>query len=517
MNHLRDSPRAALRAATIVYLVLPNFIFLFGWLRLPYALAASGLLAVASWKALRGAPRDIPGDEARTQPISPRLLGAIAVVLVLWLSLSGIGEFGPQNPDWRFRNTVFRTLIEGDWPAVVSDGEDPRLLVSYIAYYLPAALVGKLAAVISSLEWPIANLALLLWSWVGAALAVLWLMRLGRSHSLLPVAILVFFAGLDVIGWIIVTGGLPGLLDNVGWWSYAKMHLLYPSFTGQLYWVPHQAIPAWLVVSLLVDEGLHGRSSRNLVFYGAIAILWSPFSTLGLVPYAAWVASLTRMKQLVSWPNLACLPLVATALLFLTSIEAGDIVRGWHWSFTPLAPLEYAIFVLLFLLLKFALLAAVVRHALKDDPDWETMGSLYWIMIACLCLIPLYQIGMFNDFCMRVSLPSLFVLLVLVTSALRPERLRRRELRGRTGLLGALLLVGALAPIGLMGRSLVQVSRDPGVLLPSSSAERVESFDELARKFPLFAQQYSAVLHSSFARHLGALPPDSRPRSANAE
>jgi hypothetical protein len=43
-------------------------------------------------------------------------------------------------------------------------------------------------------------------------------------------------------------------------------------------------------------------------------------------------------------------------------------------------------------------------------------------------IIPLYRIGVWNDFAMRVSIPSLFVLLIFLTSALKSQGSRKQWL-----------------------------------------------------------------------------------------
>ena len=49
------------------------------------------------------------------------------------------------------------------------------VLTYYVAYYLPAALVGKIAG------WTAANVVLFAWSATGAALAFLWLVVLSGA------------------------------------------------------------------------------------------------------------------------------------------------------------------------------------------------------------------------------------------------------------------------------------------------------------------------------------------------
>ena len=74
------------------------------------------------------------------------------------------------------------------------DGRDDAVLTYYVAYYLPAALVGKIAG------WTAANVVLFTWSAAGAALAFLWLVVLSEAPVWRCLAIFVLFSGLDLVG-----------------------------------------------------------------------------------------------------------------------------------------------------------------------------------------------------------------------------------------------------------------------------------------------------------------------------
>ena len=125
--------RDALRSLSLIYIALPNLIFLLGWLWWPYGLALGMALCAGVLLAIQAGPVNLRPSRVRHWP----LYVFLGVLLFGWLSLSGIGGFGFQNSDWLYRNTVLRALVELPWPTVVSIGHTDRLLVSYIAYYLP--------------------------------------------------------------------------------------------------------------------------------------------------------------------------------------------------------------------------------------------------------------------------------------------------------------------------------------------------------------------------------------------
>jgi len=507
--------RDALRSLSIVYIAVPNLIFLLGWLWWPYALACGTALCVAVARVIQAGPE----GERPTRTHDWRLYAWIGVLFFAWLSMSGIGGFGYQNSDWRFRNSALRALIETPWPAAVSVGGSDRLLVSYIAYYLPAALVGKLGEFAIGRGWWLANVALWLWSLAGAGLALAWLMRLARNYSAVPVVLLIAFCGVDLLGWWLTLGKLPSAGDEIGIWGrLLKYQFLYPGFTAQLYWIPHQALAAWIVLPLILYDGIAQRTSRNLVLLGAITVLWSPFVTLGLIPYAAWVSVRSRWSGLVSVQNAIGLFVGGSVAVFLTSINAGELPHGlhrwWHESIANTPVTSYLAFYALFLLVGFGLYAFVVRQILVRSPEWEsTLCSLFWTAVVCLTLIPSYRLGAANDFCMRVSIPSLLVLLILVSSALRPEKIAQTGRRAFVVALALLLFVGSASAASEVARGVMKIYAKPAIWPLGIPIVEVPEFGEEARRNGLLAAQYTAPLDTPFVRHLA--PP--LPRWSNRE
>lgn len=491
--------RDALRSLSVVYIALPLLIFLLGWVWWPWALVLVVALGCGVALVIRGGPPEGPPVREHDW----RLYALVAVVLFAWLSISGIGGFGFQNHDWRFRNTVLRTLVEEPWPPVVTFDGEPRMLVSYLAYYLPAAVVGKLGQAALGSGWWLANAVLWLWSFAGAGLAVAWLMRHARTYSVVPVLLLVAFCGFDVVAWWITWGDLPKITRPIGLWSQREILLYYPGFTPQMYWVPHQALAAWIVVCLILNDGVAQRTSRNLVFFGGIALIWSPFVTLGLIPYAGWVAVRSRLEGLVSVQNAIGLALASVVALFLAGVDGGKLAHGLHWRSQYIPRQKYVALFLLFLMSKFGVYAIFVRRTLLDSPEWRsTLSSLFWTTVLCLCLIPLYRFGHYNDFCMRVSIPSLFVLLILIATALRPEHFRQAGRRVPAVVLVLVVFVGSYSAVGEVSKNIAKIYGNPAIWPLGVPIASVMDFAQRAKKRRLFGRQYTARLDTTFTRYL---------------
>jgi hypothetical protein len=164
---------------------------------------------------------------------------------------------------------------------------------------------------------------------------------------------------------------------------------------------------------------------------------------------------------------------------------------------------DYLQVYLLFLTLNFGLHAFLVRAALSGSSDWtSSWRPLFWSAVASLSVIPLYRLSLVNVFCLRVSIPSLFVLLVLICATLRPELLAERRRRLPAAILAGILAVGSWGAAAEISRSVKAAAARPELLLPPPPLRRVASFSEHAMHVKLFGSHYSAGLDSFFARHL---------------
>ena len=90
-----------LKKCACVYMALPLFAFIAGWLRLPAALI-SGAAALAG---LTYAIRSAAGEERRMQ-IGAWELAALILVVLLWTYLGGLNGLFYQSSDWNWRKIV---------------------------------------------------------------------------------------------------------------------------------------------------------------------------------------------------------------------------------------------------------------------------------------------------------------------------------------------------------------------------------------------------------------------------
>ncbi len=442
-------------AVSLFYLALPYIIFFVGWLKWYWAIMGVGLTVAPLFLCIRGIGR-VQSEEG--EPLYEMMPGVyfivfVLIVAVLWLGISGVGGYGYQDTDWLKHNAVLKDLVERPWPVVYRLGGQQLPLVYYIAYYLPAAGLGKLGG------WHLANQALFAWSWIGLILAMTWFLVLTRQFTMRMVWLFVLFSGLDVIGelvarWVILPlrpEAAPLLKwDHIEQWSIGWQ---YSSNTTLLFWVPHQALAGWIATGMLLYTILYSRRKEYSFFIVGLTALWSPFVTVGLLPYVLVGFLLEgeslpkRLKRYLSLPGLCGLGLLAITGLYYSAklvstlpLSGANIPQGFSLSFAPDAEARLIGLglVLVFCILEFGLYAIFVHRTTRDG-DAKVKGV--WIAtLVCLSLFPFYRFGGVNDFVMRASIPALYVLAVFVGRSLS-----RRSLTGfRRMTLVALLVIGSI-------------------------------------------------------------------------
>ena len=451
--------------AGILYLAIPVFIFLVGWTRPAVFIPVGAIFLVSLYFLLRNRPEEIAFHIGKKQIF---LFAGCILILAVWLYFSGIGGFSFQNSDYTYRNAIFRDLIEKKWPVTyafeTSDATNlsglnalphHAMMVYYIAFWLPAALVGKLSG------WYGANAFLYFWALAGLILVVYFLFRTLRRISIRSVLILIFFSGLDVLGFLWKTGGkLPGLTDHIEWWS---KYYQYSSDTTLLYWVFNQTIVFWLAMLLLMNL----KNSKSLFFMYSLLLLYGPFPFLGMCPFVLWKAYegyplsqkntgknpvshfllwlFSGVRRAVSIENIAGgITVLAIVYLYFQSNVTGGRKMGFNQIYSSLPH---------FLLFEAGLYLAFLCVVYVKKP-------IFWICAASFLLIPLYQVGVGQDFCMRVSIPALFAMQLMIQKELlgrekvsRPF-LTRYDRKILAIMLTVMLVIGSVPPVEEMSRSI---------------------------------------------------------------
>jgi len=439
------APFDLLDRAAIGYLCLPLIIFLAGWFEW---WAALPLIACTTY-ALRSLIAKWPIG-APQFPVTALQLAVAGIVGCAWTVFGGIDHLVFTNSDWHIRDAVLHDLVVSGWPVGYGllDGQE-SLLRAPVAYFLPAAIVGKAAGL------PAAHLAMLAWTATGATLFLLQVVSLTRSRLAVAIsvaAIVVLFSGLDIVGSLLNDGPRFrsdwNITTHLEWWAGSYQ---YSSMTTQLFWVPNHALGGWLLIGLLYRHDRSRQLDSTLPILFVAAALWSPLTAIGLVPFILWKvgAGLTRVYALrllhpSVWVPALIVGLVVAAYL---ALDPGRIPKGLALvkgaaGETSLNLLRQAQF---FLLEAGFLGIAILSIRRSSD---------VLLALVILAVLPFAYLGAGNDLVMRASIPSLAVLTIATCLTLVEENAAKRNLR-KKAILSALLAVGAMTPIAEFARAVL--------------------------------------------------------------
>lgn len=301
-------PIEILVASSVLFLSIPLAIFFLGYLRWCVGLPLAALLLARLARLCFEAPR----ADSESPPV-PRSALLLALTLALaWLAFSGIGGVGYQRWDFIKHNAVLKTLMDCAWPVRWTD--PPYCFVYYCAWYLPAALVGKVFG------WAAAQVALILWSLLGLVLTLLWVQQLVRRWSWTLPVLFVFASGLDIIGYLLLHRHLPHG-GEIEWWSHywgrkSDFYFVaqYSGNTSLLYYVPNQAIAGWLATALVLHTIYTRTYGEYLPICFLALLLWSPFAAVGLIPFGLVAARRLRVKDYCSASNIVLVPAAGVIL-----------------------------------------------------------------------------------------------------------------------------------------------------------------------------------------------------------
>ena len=454
----RQLAGGSLAHITLAYLALPLLIWLFGWLKLIYAVPLSVLLLylLASFFGAEGSFFGAEGSffgaegsrggesKAEVRPGAKAVL-LCAIVALLWTFISGAG-LGGQTDDWHKHNGMLKALLAFDWPVLLGDGPrlDDRALVFTFGYYLPAVAFGKIFY-----SWYATLLALYLWTAAGVCLTLLWFVHLARGRAAILAPLFVVLGGMTSVHNFLVP-----INPNAPWWDqggWSPMWLHLSEMTTLLFWVPQHALSGWLGAALFwqlrEEPGFH----RNCILLGVCVCVWSFFTALGLAALVLLWFTLhprTIRGAVASFGPLAILRqagrhagallLAAPLLLFL----AASTFR-FPWEFHALFISENGLWLGYFIFVA---------------SEFGFLGLVAWVLgprgqrglVAGLCLVAmaflLYKVGEWHDTGMRSTIPALFLLWCLALRAFIENRGRDLRTRALKGLLAAAIVIGLVRP-----------------------------------------------------------------------
>ena len=499
-----------IKRVSFFYLGIPFIIFCFGYLKFLIAITISTLLIILfikNWKNKRA--------EDRLNKIPKKTFYFTIILILVWVLLSGIGGFAFQNTDFHFRNALFRDLINRSWPLTYntnpSDPSITYLLTYYLGFWMPAALVGKIAG------WQVANIFLNLWTVLGVILTILLLSSKLKLATPLIALLLILFSGMDAFSVFLkqmaVQGNFSTLwppIMHLEWWAPGFQ---FSSFTTQLFWVFNQAVPTWICMALLLTT----NNRKFILLIWSLCAFFAPLPALGMFPYVVlkiprqlFVAENTKENSLINpqdslitrgWKDIR-------SILTIENILGGGIVLIISFlyfssnvssavSSVNSVPFSFWFLYIIFMIFEALLLWSLYRRQNYANVNWYLAGIL-------ILIIPLIKVGNTLDFCMRASIPTLFMLMVWSAKMLAAPRSQARIV------LIILLSIGAITPIYEINRSVYRTAIY--FLEPPSQSEKLIGQQMKIYEFESFEYDHPYTLSADSFKSLANFDPDLNPK-----
>lgn len=401
-----------------LYMVIPIIIFFIGWMKIFFGLFFSIVLAFGLYYFIKTRYRE---DEYFNIELKGFLI--MTIVVLIWVSLSGMGGYFYQRWDWHGRNAVLRDLVEYSWPVIYP--ETGNALVYYFVFWMIPALIGKICG------WEMANFALYIWTFIGIMISMLLICKLLNLNTtkkiITMVWIYIFWGGLNILGVLYVNGrGYAdyGLLGGGFGWPDAVTGYQYTPNNALLEWVFNQTIVPWVAIPLFLQD----KRIEVLAFLGLCVLPFAPFPFIGFfILCVAWAVPVLghmvkkreykRLFQVVfSIPNLTSIASIFVVFLLFfqcnSATNGSTGVGGIGWYIEP----KNFTWKTLEILIVFYLLEFLIYTILLYKENKHNL--LFFVSNISLFIFPFIRIGTGRDFCMRASIPALFIIMILVIKKL---------------------------------------------------------------------------------------------------
>jgi hypothetical protein len=416
-----------LKISTILYLLIPPVLFLLTWIHLWIGIPCVLFIVFYTWKTIR--ERDISNDEPFIY------LPTILLCLIISIALNyvlGIGEFRPQTYDFQANNFKYYDLITHQLPVYYP--EQKTYLCYYTGYYLPSALLAKVFGIETCRYFSF------VWSVLGMWLVFMWISTFTRKNIIGLLTNVLLFAN----AWFVIK-----LLMNLEYFQeylqpyYIQLNqfkLITTSLIRNYAWATQHTIPACLGVCILIENFKYKTDFKYLLLMLLSTLFWSPLTAVGLFPFVTFYF-LKDIKNLVSTHSVNNLVLMILLIIsFVPLLLYFVSTEGIHVNNTEFiwqtGVKSWWIFYLIYIISNFIVWGLFLNYS-------KNQYKILWIIAVIFpCIIAFYRIGIYNDFNIRVSFPSFFMLSILVGISV-VEKLKIRSLIG-TAIL-SLIFINSLA------------------------------------------------------------------------
>lgn len=404
-------------AIAYAILLIPILIFFFGWLKWYYAILFSFILLGGMGLIYRS--DYLNRTESLDIPLKTFLV--IAVIIGFWILISGTCGVSVSNYDTPWRRAILRDLIDFDWPVYYNNTSN--YFVYYHIFWMVPALIGKIFG------WHAALIAQAAWIWIiimVSFLLISFLLHADSSKLLYLICIfIVGWSGLNALGYIIMqlAGwnlyelGL-GLNENYcdALFNGEGFNFYYRSNEDFLCEIFNQ-LTIWLAVPLMLEN----RKIKSYAFIGVLLLPYSPWGVIGiailmLIDAAHQAIDYIKNKHIkelffdiFSIPNVCIFASVGVVFGFYFSGSSRLSDSGAGFGILTLSKFDAPriIGLIVFWLCEFGIYYIFLWKNNKKD-------HLFVWSLPALMFIPIFRAGNIwgRDFCMNVSLPILYMLMI---------------------------------------------------------------------------------------------------------
>ena len=425
---------------SLVLLLLPVITFFIGYLKLYIGIPCTILLLICTYRLIKN--EDLKVDLSFKKKYVPII---IFIGLFIWLFFSGIGSFAYQNSDFEVRNAILHDLVDYKWPVTydftnLSSNYQSILnassakLIYYFTYWLPASIIGKL------INYQASTVFIFIYSLLFLIVIYLLIKNKTKLNPIYILLILIFFSGLDCI--VNITD-----IFNLAHIERSFDVVQYSSNTTLLYWVFNQTLPIWLITALIMNF----KKVSSIIFIGCLSFCYSPFATFGMIPICIGYCLIkkTNKEKLLEFikKNIPYIELLFVLVIlivfgsFYLSSTKNITANNFTWIAKHLSFIKYIGIYISFIFTEVLVYIVIIHNKYKKD-------LIYKIVLLELLLFPLYCLTPANDFCMRGSIPALFLLMMFVINYLEDKKSKDKII------LIIVLLLGSITPIHEIGRSI---------------------------------------------------------------
>ena len=422
---MRNKYDSLINTITLLYGLVPIVIFFVGWLRPICSIPATAVLVYAGFAYVKRIDTDSAVSGLTINYTKVLLIGLLAFA---WVYCSGIGSYANQEWDHHSRNAMFYDLITFQWPVYYDFPASYHLklvagkhaaLNYYFTFWLPAAVAGKLAGT------TIANLSLLIWSYIGVLLSFYYLSRLFNfKYSLLCVIFFILWSNFDIVNYVLIRKILSSV-DSLQTMPYFQF---YTSFTVDLFNPFNQTIPIWVFTLYMLNT-----TGKLKIFPVVIVLAYSPFGFVGLVlvyglfylfsTYRSDKTILEYRHELIEavWrPDALGVLLLLIIYGLFYQAHTAEVQNVSFWSLYLIhGPVSNTIVVISYLMTFFVEAGIYFLFIYSQTKQtYYIFKTRFWILFFITLILPLRVIGINNDLASRASIPSLTVLFIITLTAL---------------------------------------------------------------------------------------------------